>query len=69
MSPTTSKSVLCYYIKPDRRHELFETFTDTGESYAAAIDKLDNYFAPKKNVDFETFQFRQAVQQEEETVD
>ena len=63
------KHALLLYQAGQETQELFEMFTDTGESYAAAIDKLDNYFAPKKNVDFETFQFRQAVQQEEETVD
>ena len=69
MSPTTSKSVLYYFTRPGRRQELFNTFTDTGETYATALKMLDDYFAPKKNVDFETFQFQQAVQQEGETID
>jgi len=34
-----------------------------------AKDKLDAYFAPKKNVNFEIFQFRQATQQPGETID
>ncbi len=33
------------------------------------MGKLDNYFTPKKNVTYEIFQFRKAVQQSGETVD
>ena len=33
------------------------------------MTKLDEYFAPKKNIDYEIFQFRQAVQLKDETVD
>ena len=33
------------------------------------MTKLDGYFSPKKNVDYEVFQFRQAVQKVSETVD
>ena len=33
------------------------------------MTKLDEYFSPKKNVDYEIFQFRQAVQKAGETVD
>ena len=42
--------------------------SDTGDDYDTAQKKLDDYFSPKKNVDFEVFQFRQAVQQKGETV-
>jgi hypothetical protein len=38
-------------------------------SYATAVAKLDEYFLPKKNVDYETFQFRQATQQTGEMLD
>ena len=33
------------------------------------LRKLDDYFVPKKNMDFDTFQFRQAIQQDGETID
>ena len=33
------------------------------------MEKLDNYFTPKKNVTYEIFRFRKAVQQSGETVD
>ena len=62
------KRALLLYQAGQETQELFDMFTDTGETYATALQKLDDYFAPKKNADFEMFQFRQAVQQEGETV-
>ena len=32
--------------------DIFETLTDTGTDYDTAKKKLDDYFSPKKNVDF-----------------
>ena len=49
--------------------DLFETLIDTGTTYAHAIDKLNEYFAPKKNIAFERHVFRQPKQEENETVD
>ena len=49
--------------------EIFETIPNTGTDYETAITKLNEYFLPKKNVDYEIFQFRQAVQEKSETVD
>ena len=40
-----------------------------GDDYKTAQEKLNVHFSPKKNVDYEIFQFRQAVQQPGETVD
>ncbi len=48
---------------------IFDTLTDTGNNYDTAIEKLDEYFAPKKNVDFEIFKFRTATQNTGETID
>ena len=42
---------------------------ETGEDYATTQAKLDKYFSPKKNVDYQVFQFCQAVQQSGETMD
>ena len=39
------------------------------DDFATAMEKLDSYFNPKKNVAYEIFQFRKAVQQSGETVD
>ena len=42
--------------------DIFESLTDTGTDYDTAKKKLDDYFSPKKNIDLEVFQFRQATQ-------
>ena len=57
------------YQAGQETQEIFETFTNTDNDYKTAIEKLDQYFMPKKNVDYEIFQFRQATQKPEETVD
>ena len=49
--------------------EIFDTIPEMGDDFATAMEKLDNYFTPKKNVTYEIFQFRKAVQQSGETVD
>ena len=69
MSDDKQKRALLLYQAGQETQELFDTFTDTGTDYATAMTKLDTYFNPKKNVDLETFKFRQATQQEGETVD
>ena len=46
-----------------------EILTETGDNYDTAKKKLDKYFSSQKNVDYEIFQFRQAVQQKGEMVD
>ena len=61
------RALLLYQFGPVTQ-EIFETLTDTGD-YRTAQEKMDAYFSPKKNVDYEVFQFRKAVQQSGETVD
>ena len=63
------KRALLLYQAGEATQEIFETLPETGEDYATAQAKLDEYFSPKKNVDYQVFQFRQAVQQPGETVD
>ena len=63
------KRALLLYQAGQETQEIFETLTETGEDYATAIAKLDQYFLPNKNVNYEIFQFRQATQRPEETVD
>ena len=62
------RALLLYQAGPETQ-EIFETLTDTGDDYKTAQEKLDAYCSPKKNVNYEIFQFRQAVQQPGETVD
>ena len=52
--------------------DIFETLPvaeDEAKDYKTALAKLDAHFAPQKNIDFETFQFRQAKQHIGETTD
>ena len=42
---------------------IFETLSDTGEDYNAALAKLNEYFVPKKNVPFERHTYLQAIQE------
>ena len=62
------KRALLLYQAGQETQEIFETLTDSGEDFKTAIDKLDAYFSPKKNVDYETFRFRQASQKNDETI-
>ena len=51
------KRALLLYQAGETTQEIFDTLEETGDDYKTAIEKLDQYFTPKKNVDF---QFRQA---------
>lgn len=62
------RALLLHYAG-EEVNEIFETLTDTGEDYATAKGKLDSYFAPKKNTEFEVYKFRQAKQQPSEGID
>ena len=63
------KHALLLYQAGQETQEILETFTNTGDDYKTTIEKLDQYFMLKKNVDYEIFQFRQAIQKPEDTVD
>ena len=63
------KRALLLYQAGEATQEIFETLEGTGEDYKTAKEKLDEYFSPKKNVDYEIFQFRKATQEPGETVD
>ena len=67
----TQKRALLLYQAGQPTQDIFDTLTDTGETnnYKKAMEKLDAYFTPKKNVDYEIFKFRTAVQLPNETVD
>ena len=51
--------------------DIFETLPDTAgaDDYATACDKLKEYFTPKKNLSFETHEFRQITQGPHESMD
>ena len=62
------RSLLLHYAG-EEVNEIFETLTDNGNDYASAKKKLDDYFAPKKNTEFEVYKFGQAKQQSGEGID
>ena len=50
---------------------IFDNLPDTGENkdFDKAVEKLTEYFSPKKNIMYETHVFLQAQQREDETLD
>ena len=65
----TQKRAMLLYQAGSATQDIFETLSDTGSDYATAKKKLDDYFSPKKNVDYEVFQFQQAQQLSGERVE
>eukprot|EP00795_Rhopilema_esculentum_P015552 gene15552-6817_t len=66
------KRALLLYQAGAATQEIFDSLPveqDEATDYKTALAKLDTYFAPQKNVDFEIFQFRQAKQRIGETTD
>ena len=63
------KRALLLHVAGEEVQDLFETLQDTGTTYAEALGALNTYFQPKRNIAFERHLFRQAKQQDDETVD
>ena len=66
------KRALLLYQAGAETQQLYDTLPvaeGEAQDYATTIAKLDAYFLPQKNVDFEIFQFRQAKQHVDETTD
>lgn len=61
------QALLLYQIR-EATLFIFDTLSDTGDDYHTAMTKLDEYYSPKKNVDFETW-FRTSTQKTGETID
>jgi hypothetical protein len=62
------RAVLLHLAGPDVQ-EIFETLPNTGDDYKTALEKLNEYFHPKRNIPFERHVFRQASQQPDESMD
>ena len=71
LNDDTRKRALLLYAAGDEVEKIFEMLSDVGEDkdYKKAVEKLNEYFSPKKNVLFETHKFRQLKQLTEETID
>ena len=67
----TRKRALLLYAAGNEVEKIFETLTDVGEDkdYKTAVEKLTEYFVPKKNLLYEVHKFRQLKQLSEETID
>ena len=67
---TQKRALLLHQAGPETQ-DIFETLPDRGDAkdFAKAMEKLDTYFSPKGNADYEIFKFRTAIQSPKETVD
>ena len=48
--------------------EIYKTLQAEADDYGAICDKLETYFQPRKNLTYERFMFKQARQEEGETI-
>ena len=62
------RALLLHYAG-EEVNEIFDTLEDTGDDYETALSKLTEYFNPKKNTEYEIYQFRQTKQGSDETLD
>jgi hypothetical protein len=69
-SKARQRAMLLYAAGPEVE-TIFDTLPDNGDDddFKTACEKLTEYFSPSKNVAFEVYKFRQAKQQEHETLD
>ena len=69
ISDDNRKRALLLHYAGEEASDIFETLVDTGNTYPTAKQKFTDYFAPKKNTEFEIYKFRQAKQEQLETID
>ena len=69
-SKSRQRALLLYLAGPEVE-KIFATLPETGEDsdYEKAEEKLTAYFSPKKNTLYERYVFRQACQEQNETID
>ena len=62
-------ALLLHYAGPDV-DDIYDTLpTSSNEDYKTVVEKLNQYFSPQTNVAFEVFNFRQAKQKPDESLD
>ena len=68
--PSRKRALLLYQAGPEI-HEIFKTLPDTGDEkdFDKAVQALTKHIEPEKNRIYQTYMFRQATQQENETID
>ena len=77
-SAPRKRALLLHYVG-DEADDIFDTFTEeqkngaavgeTRDVYTIVKDSFSAYFTPKKNTSYEIFKFRQAKQEDGETID
>ena len=67
----TRKRALLLYQAGPRVREIFKNLTEVGDTsdFEVAKNKLTEYFEPQKNRRYEVYRFRQATQEQTETLD
>ena len=69
-TPTRRRALLLYLAGPEVE-TIFDNLPDTGESkdFNKVVEKLTEYFSPKKNIMYKTHVFRQVQQRADEMLD
>lgn len=63
------KRALLLHLSGPTVQKVFKGLSDTGDDFDTAATKLDEHFSPKKNIRFERYRFKQARQQQGESLD
>lgn len=58
----TRQSAFLLYYAEEEVCDIFETLPQSGDDFETAKEKLPEYFDPKKNVEYDIYNFRQAKQ-------
>lgn len=69
ISNSERKKALLLHYAGESVHDIYDTMKDDEDEYDDVKKKLTDYFEPKKNVLYEIFNFRQAKQMEDESID
>ena len=56
------KAPFLLYYAEEEVCDIFETLPESGDDFDTAKEKLPEYFDPKKNVEYDIYNFRQAKQ-------
>ena len=56
------KAPFLLYYAEEEVCDIFETLPESGDDFETAKEKLTEYFDPKKNVQYDIYNFRQAKQ-------
>jgi hypothetical protein len=65
LTDAARKKATMLHFACERVHDIYDTKAEDGDDYDAVKGKLDTYFTPKKNVQFEIYTFRSAEQADE----